>query len=315
MNHIGTHNRQWTRATMPRARVCLACCLLLSAAGCDFPGKPNPADRPVPPRDVLEFSLLYKQNCAGCHGADGELGAAPPLRDPLFRAIVPKENLERTIAKGRPGTPMPAFAVENGGTLSPAQIRVLVFEIKGIRYKTVETFEPAGKILAVAEDANGAAPKWGPLEPPLANIPPYLAADAGARRSTDTFEQIRKTTFARACAGCHGDRGQGGDMAHAINAAAFLDLASDQVLRRLIITGRPDLGMPDFATGCDGRPAGYQPLSAREIADLVALFGDWRQSAAPNSKAETHNANKLKLDAANSSRTSNLKADRDGKSS
>ena len=84
-----------------------ACCV----AGCDLPGKPNPADRPVPPDQVTNFDTLYRQNCAGCHGADGKLGPAPPLNDPLFLAIVPDaELLQRDQRAAVAGTPMPAFA-------------------------------------------------------------------------------------------------------------------------------------------------------------------------------------------------------------
>src|SRR5205807_322073 len=84
------------------------------AAGCDLPGHPDPADRPVPANEVLEFSVLYGQNCAGCHGVHGKLGPAPPLNDPLFRAIAPAEELENTLTHGREKTLMPAFAEENG---------------------------------------------------------------------------------------------------------------------------------------------------------------------------------------------------------
>ena len=42
--------------------------------------------------------------------------------------------------------------------------------------------------------------------------------------------------------GAHGEKRIG-----AINDPAFLALISDQALRRYAITGRPDLGMPDYA--------------------------------------------------------------------
>src|SRR5207302_375269 len=153
-------------------------------------------DRPVPADEVLEFGVLYRQNCAGCHGADGKLGPAPPLNDALFRAIVPQEELVSIVSKGRSKTLMPAFGNENGGTLTAVQIQVLV--------------------------AGNAAK-------------------------------------------------------NAINDPVFLNLNSDQVLRRYVITGRPDFGMPGFAEARPG-DSHFQALSNQEIADLVALLASWRQT-------------------------------------
>jgi cytochrome c oxidase cbb3-type subunit 3/ubiquinol-cytochrome c reductase cytochrome c subunit len=68
-----------------------------------------------------------------------------------------------------------------------------------------------------------------------------------------------------------------------INDRAFLALISDQALRRIIITGRPDLGMPNYAESA-GRPKGYKPLTSGEIADVVALLAYWRQGGSINGK-------------------------------
>ena len=169
------------------------------------------------------------------------------LTNALFRAIVPLAELERTIATGRPGTPMPAFAIEHGGTLSPAQIQVLAYEIKGTRYR-VEKADPGRTEVTVVADPAGIEPKWSAPEKPPANAPSYLASETEGKRATDGLEKIRRSTFATACAACHGEHGEGTRAAGAINDAAFLGLASDQFLRRLIITGRTDLKMPNYAT-------------------------------------------------------------------
>ncbi len=268
-----------------RRRVFAAVCgWLLIAAGCDFPGKPNPADQPTPPEKVLKFSALFAENCAGCHGATGEYGPGPPLNSPLFRAIVSEGDLQSVIRDGRKGTPMPAFAKESGGRLSDAQIHVLVYEIKGVRYKLDEN--AASGATNVEPDSNpsstaGVVPAWGVAGSPPDDTPAYALPETQPPRTSEEYDTIRKTTFATACAGCHGDRGQGGEKAGAIDEPALLALASDQFLRRLVITGRADLRMPEFA-GTAGRGPNFHPLSSKEVTDLVDLLGHWRsEGAAP----------------------------------
>ena len=99
-------------------------------AGCDFPGRPRAGDRYVPPREVKAFDALFGRSCAGCHGADGKLGPAPPLNDPLFLAQIPDAELRRVIAEGRHGTLMPAFATSAGGELTAEQVDILAEGIK-----------------------------------------------------------------------------------------------------------------------------------------------------------------------------------------
>ena len=43
-----------------------------------------------------------------------------------------------------------------------------------------------------------------------------------------------------------------------------------------LITGRPDLGMPDY-TDPTGRPDGFKPLTDQDITNLAALLTSWRQ--------------------------------------
>jgi cytochrome c oxidase cbb3-type subunit 3/ubiquinol-cytochrome c reductase cytochrome c subunit len=248
------------------------------ATGCDLPGRPDPAERPVPANEVLDFSVLYGQNCAGCHGLNGKLGPAPPLNDSLFRAIVPVEELERIVAKGREKALMPAFASEQGGPLTEVQIQLLVKEIKGVRYKIVEKPD-GGK--TIVEDANGTQPQWGlPAQPPK-SAPSYKDPQGSkARLAALGDKQKGAAVFARACAVCHGDDGRGERSGHkAIHDPVFLALISDQVLRRYVITGRPDLNMPNFA---EARPdnASFKSLTNQDVTDLVALLASWRQDHA-----------------------------------
>jgi cytochrome c oxidase cbb3-type subunit III len=241
------------------------------SAGCDAPGRPKLADKPITPDQVHSFTALFAMNCSGCHGADGTLGPAPPLNDPLFRSIVTEQDLEAVIRSGRPNKPMPAFARKNGGALTATQIQIIVKEIKGIPYKIVTKFEDDVRKVEVVASADGTQPKWG-APATASGAPAYaLAAATGDR---DKGARV----FTQACAGCHGDhgKGQGNHGALRINDPAFLALVSDQTVRRYAITGRPDLGMPSYK-GKDGRPDDFHPLTSDEITDLVALFAFWRQ--------------------------------------
>ncbi len=229
---------------------CLLPVLVALTAGCDFPGKPKPDDHPVPANQVADFDALYRTSCSGCHGADGKLGPAPPLNDPTFLALVSNEDLLRVITNGRTvsltqKSPMPAFGKD--GPLTDAQIKVLAEGIKQ-RWPAAESV-PRSLTLAGTGDGN---------------------KDEGLG------------VFAMACAGCHGDQGQGG-VNGAINNQAFLALISDQALRRLVITGRPDLGMPDYK-GKEGRGNKFAPLKSEEIDHLVALLASWRQGGPADGK-------------------------------
>lgn len=238
-----------TRRTRCRPFGLLFCLPLTAALGCDLPGQPTEAERPVPPDKVLTFEALYNHNCAGCHGKHGRVGPAPPLNDPVFLAIVPDEVLLHVIAAGRPHTPMPAFALSKGGSLTQAQVKVLAAGIKS---------------------------RWKSPGRASAGAPPYESEDEAEGNAAAGAK-----VFARACAGCHGDGGQGGKYLDkrigAIADSAFLDLMSDEALRRLAITGRPDLGMPDYAS-VSGRTVDFKPLTSREITDLVAFLSTWRTS-------------------------------------
>src|SRR5690242_10929947 len=123
---LGASARSGGRFVRLTLSPCHLVTLSLLLAGCDpdLPGKPSRADEPVYGDKVLDFKQLYSDNCAGCHGRDGQLGPAPPLNDMVFRQIVSDEDLTETITMGRPGTPMPAFAKKLGGSLTDAQIQV-----------------------------------------------------------------------------------------------------------------------------------------------------------------------------------------------
>jgi cytochrome c oxidase cbb3-type subunit 3 len=196
---------------------------------------PAEAGRHVP----SSFDALYTTNCAGCHGTDGQGGAARGLADPVFLRIADDATLRRVTATGVPGTAMPPFAQAAGGQLTDDRIDALV---RGMRAKW-----------AAGSDVVDLNP------------PPYSSSTAGdPTRGSDAF-----ATF---CSRCHGADGRGGDGGSSIVDASYLSLVSDQNLRTTIIAGRPDLGAPDWRGDVLGRA-----MSPDEVSDVVAWLAAKRQ--------------------------------------
>jgi mono/diheme cytochrome c family protein len=211
--------------------------MLLS--GCGSPhGQPRKGSETLAPNEILEFGTLYAENCSGCHGAEGRGGAAIALADPIYLAIADDAAIRKVIANGVRGTAMPAFAESAGGMLTDKQIDVIATEIRS---------------------------RWsrrGILD--AANPPSYAAKSTGnAPRG-----ELAYNTY---CESCHGARGHGGAKGSAITDDSFLALISDQALRTIIITGRPELGAPDWRGNVSGKP-----MSDQEVTDVVAWLASRR---------------------------------------
>ena len=206
--------------------------------GCaNAPGRPVAGDVPIVPTEITDFRILYADNCSGCHGAEGNGGAAIALSDPVYLAIADDTVVRRAASNGVPGTSMPAFAESAGGMLTEKQIDVLV---------------------------NGIRQRWS--KPDVlrgANPPPYSAAAPGnASRGAEVY--------ATYCSSCHGPEGKG-QKSSSIVDGSFLALLSDQELRTIVIVGRPELGAPDWRGNIPGRP-----MSAQDVSDVVAWLASQR---------------------------------------
>lgn len=209
----------------------MAASLAMLFAGCqNAPGYPGPA--PLRPSSVMDFTSLYGQNCAACHGANGQNGPAIDLANPEYQALVDDATLHNVIANGMQGTLMPAFGESAGGTLTDPQVGALV---AGMR----KQWQKPG-----AFDA--------------ATPPPYAQANPGdAKRGKQEYEAH--------CAICHRSSAQ------EITGKAYLALVSDQALRTFIIVGRPDTGHPDWRhLSRKGKLAA--PLSSQEVDDIVTYL-------------------------------------------
>lgn len=201
-------------------------------AGCNPPGRPGPGPEVIRPDALVDYSTLYKENCAGCHGVKGVNGAAVPLANPVLLSVMGHDPLRETIAKGVPGSLMPAFARSYGGTLTDQQVDIL---------------------------AKGILQEWGSSQPASGALPSYKA--------TLPADAVRgQQAYASACARCHGANGEGDAKSKtgSISNPTYLALVSDQYLRNLIVGGRPDENMPDYRSDMT------QPLTDQQITDIVA---------------------------------------------
>jgi cytochrome c oxidase cbb3-type subunit 3 len=223
---------------------------LLLLTGCSLRGKPAPGPEVPRPDSVLDPVVLYRENCAACHGAEGKHGPAMTLADPVYLAIVDDDTLRTTISKGRTGTAMSAFAQEEGGMLTDQQITAI---IHGIRQRWSQPNVLSG-----------------------VTAPPYAAKAPGNPQPG----QAAYNTF---CSSCHGNGNQGGPKAGSITNGAYLSLISDQGLRTLVITGRPDFDAPDWRNNVPGHP-----MSDQQISDVVSWLASQRpQLSSPPSTANS----------------------------
>jgi len=58
-----------------------------------------------------------------------------------------------------------------------------------------------------------------------------------------------------------------------VTNASYLSLISDQGLRTIVITGRPDFGAPDWRGNVP-----HRPMTDQEISDVVAWLSSRRPS-------------------------------------
>jgi mono/diheme cytochrome c family protein len=202
------------------------------------------------PSEVTDFATLYGQNCAACHGRNGQNGPAIDLGNPEYQALADDDVLNSWISGGIPGTEMPAFAQSSGGMLTNNQIESL---IAGMR-----------KQWARPNAFGGAVP------------PPYEQPDtADPRKGAEAYRAH--------CAGCHAASPQ------QITSPTYLALVADQQLRAIIIAGRPDIGHPDWRHAvAQGKPPA--PLSNEEVDNIVAYLGTLRKPQPPASGTSTAQA-------------------------
>lgn len=220
-----------------------------------FGGAPA-ASRPRPVLSAEGGARLYAALCSSCHGDEGR-GDAPLAADlsPVpadftrcnfkYRStptgsLPRREDLQRTVAVGLPGTAMPSFA----GLLGEPAVVALALEVEARCDRfTEESPEP-------------------PLQ--IGRPPSYEAASVARGKAVYVRER---------CASCHGESGRGDGAV----AGALKDLRGRPVRPRDHTRGiyRSGFGRRDiyraFSTGLDGTPMPALPpgVSEAERWDLT----------------------------------------------
>ena len=157
---------------------------------------------------VARGETLFADQCATCHGKQGEGDIGPALNAKKYLSSVDDGQIFENIQAGVPGTGMPAWAQEHGGPLTHEQILDVVAFIR----------------------------HWEPT-----------AQDAAKPKATPDPNQ-GKAIFGAICYACHGANGEGTARAPALNSKELLTQFDDAWLQQTITQGRPSKGMPTWGT-------------------------------------------------------------------
>lgn len=157
---------------------------------------------------VTEGRSSYAENCAMCHGEEGEGVDGPALNDKQFLASAADDTIFSVISSGIPSTEMPAWNQAHGGPFTDEQVRALVAFIR-----SWESDAPDRQAMAMAGD-------------PVQGL----------------------VIFNSTCIVCHGQEGSGTERAPALNDPAKLDQFDDEWYVDTITEGRPAQGMPTWGT-------------------------------------------------------------------
>jgi mono/diheme cytochrome c family protein len=189
---------------------------------------------------LTQGAQLYAENCAVCHGPDGEGRVGATLAKD-FPSIRPDLRVKATIENGIPGSVMPAWSQENGGPLTETQINALVAYIL-----SWESGEP----LVIA-------PSPAPVERPALTPLPDIEGDPNHGA----------LLYDENCAVCHGPDGEG--RVGATLAKDFPSIRPDLRVKAVIDRGVEGSVMPAWSQENGG------PLTESDVNDLVAFILTW----------------------------------------
>lgn len=205
--------------------------------------------------DVLAVQLdeamtLYAENCAVCHGLNGEgIGATPALNNPAL-VTMPFEEIQKTISRGRYQTAMPAWSLLDGGPLSDYQIDELVLLIQ-----YGDWAETGDRVVNLG---------LAPLVPFSTEADPALLEQVGVLPDGATL-QTAVQLFAANCVSCHGADGLGTSIAPALNDEDTRAKLPEDLTRTLTFGNTSTLMVGWSNT-----------LTPEEISALITLIQRWQ---------------------------------------
>ena len=130
-------------------------------------GIPDPSNFPTPTTrppispipdvkgDPNRGAILYDQNCAMCHGVNGE-GRVGTSLSKNWPSIRPDLTVRATIAQGIPGTTMQAFSQTAGGPLTENQIDDITAYVM-----TLPSAEASGPVAEATPESTESSPFTG----------------------------------------------------------------------------------------------------------------------------------------------------------
>lgn len=195
---------------------------------------------------------LYAENCAVCHGADGQ-GRVGATLSKDWPSIRPDLRVRTVIENGVSGSPMPAWSQPKGGPLTNEEIDSLVCYILSWQ--------------------SGGAPVIYPT--PTAMQRPVLTPPPGVSGDPNTGAVV----YDQNCAVCHGMNGEG--RVGATLAKDWPSIRPDLAIKATIERGILGSAMPAWSQANGG------PLTEEEVNNLVAYILTWSTPANPPTLAPT----------------------------
>ena len=190
--------------------------------------------------DMEELELgarLYAENCAVCHGAEGQ-GRVGASLSKDWPSINPGATVRTIIASGIPGSFMPAWGQASGGPFNDREIDAITAFILSWQSTGIPDLAP----LPTAT-----------LRPPIEPVP---EVEGDPNRGAVLYDEN--------CAVCHGPNGEGRIGARV--AKNWPSVRPDLTVRATISQGIPGTTMPAWSFINGG------PLSEDDIGDITSFI-------------------------------------------